>query len=1007
MLKKHGTFAFLLLFSGFLELDIWGVPIEILQPDLISRGGLCVVLGGLDDLAVTDTLLRKGPWVIHCLDSMESRVEKTRHELQRRGLYGQIVVEHWNESNLPYADHLVNLILGNVMDPVSEHDELLRVLAPSGEAFIANRKDLIHLHKSRPEGMGDWTHPWQGSDGNLASGDRYLDIPNTFQWIAGPPFPLANRKDSCGAILSAGGRVFFLTQNVPENIGGENRNYLVTRDAFNGIVLWSRLWEGPLSLGHSDGYHEAIVVTENHVYGARKRGVAVYGASDGSLTGFWSTESTPNKLLSADDVLVAQSPHGLTAFDLNQGSQLWHFDADNPWGTLIRNGRVFFIYGTRQEDGRWRHLLLALDHHDGHILWEKQVESEYTHRDTYVLRLHFAGDDFVSLIERTVLRVLSAEDGRELWRRESQAEARGLGGMDSRQVGHFFVDGILWMRANRAQEGRTVPEDWLALDPLTGEVLREVKATGPQGVIENVNKVSCQPLTATSKFVLDSRLSTIWDFETGQRQGFKFARGGCQVGMIPANGLGYIPPNACGCLEEQVRGTMALVHSKDMGLHSFAPAPLLHGPAYGMKPPSPVEGETSVWPAYRHDGQRGAFFSGRLPDDPVEIWKTTIELQAEDRDGEWVLHFGRPLTAPVVADGIVALAEPQTHQVIALDNSSGREKWRFTAGGRVTTPPTLYRGLALFGAHDGYVYALRSEDGVLVWRRRTAPSDRRIIAYGQLESTWPVAGSILVHKERALAVAGRATDEGGGLVVHAMEPFSGDLLWTRRIKNARYGTGDLLVTDATHAYLMNMRIDTESGEIVELQDFQYGQSERGGAWIEYPDDVRYLRGGKAGLLGTSWTRLDLGLRKGQLTWTWGKAEGEIMAFTEHTSFAFQIDAGGLDSQGRQLMWRSPVCRGGGIIEARDADSDVPRWSFKLSAPSQVEAMLTTTGALFISGPMDRSQPEGGGFLRVISHEQGSELSEIFLPSAPVHDGIAAANGRIFLVLRDGSVLCLG
>lgn len=1007
MLRKLSFVILFLFTSVFLNPDIHSTGIESLPTDIISRGGLCVIIGSADDLTLAEALVEKGPWVIHWLNASESAVAEARKELQRRRLYGRIVIEHWDNNMLPHADNLVNLIINNLTNLRPSTDELIRVLAPEGSMFTAEGEGFVHHFKPRPDEMGQWTHPWQGADGNLASEDRCLDIPNTFQWIAGPAFPMANRKDSSGAILSAGGRVFFITQNVPENIGGGRQNYLVARDAFNGIVLWSRPWDGPLSRGHADGYHEAIVVTENHVYGSRDDGVVVYSASDGSIIDFWNTKSTPGKLVLDAGILIAQSTEGLTGFNIGNGKQLWHFNADNPWGTLIRDGRTFFIVGTRELDGRWRHVLVSVDQQSGNILWEQQVESEYGHRNTPVLRLHFAGDGFVCLIERSVMRVLSAENGLELWRRESETEARGSGGMDSRQVGHFYVDGMIWMRADRARGGRMVPETWLALEPLTGEVVREVKATGPQGVISNVNKVSCQPLTATANFVFDARLSTIWDFDTGHREGFKFARGGCQVGMIPANGLGYIPPNACGCLEEQLRANMAVVHSDDPGLNAFVPAPLLRGPAYGIEPAFSEMDDPSVWPMYRRDGRRGAFLPASLPDNLVEVWQTNIEVQGDGADGEWLLHYGRPLTAPVVSEGIVVLAEPQTHQVIALDKSNGREKWRFTAGGRVTTPPAIYRGLALFGAHDGYVYALRSDDGVLVWRRRAAPSDRRIMAYGQLESTWPVAGGVLVHDGVAMAVAGRATDEGGGLIVSAYEPHTGDIKWTSRIRNARYGMCDPLVTDGTNVYFLNKHINTRTGEISEMHGFQYGESERGGARVIYPQGVRYLRGGKAGLLETSWTRLDMGLRKGQLTWTWGNAEGEIMAYTEDASYAFQIDAGGLDSRGRQVMWRSPVSGGGGVIEARGADADAPAWKLSLPPPAQVEAMITTKEALYISGPVDRFDPGGSGFLSIISHDQGSEISRIGLASAPVHDGIAAANESIFAVLRDGSIIRLG
>ena len=78
------------------------------------------------------------------------------------------------------------------------------------------------------------------------------------------------------------------------------------------------------------------------------------------------------------------------------------------------------------------------------------------------------------------------------------------------------------------------------------------------------------------------------------------------------------------------------------------------------------------------------------------------------------------------ADGKLFVAESDAHAVVALDMESGAELWRFTANGRVDSPPTIYRGMVLFGSKDGRIYCLRASDGELVWRFLAAPSDRRV-----------------------------------------------------------------------------------------------------------------------------------------------------------------------------------------------------------------------------------------------------------------------------------------
>jgi hypothetical protein len=47
----------------------------------------------------------------------------------------------------------------------------------------------------------------------------------------------------------------------------------------------------------------------------------------------------------------------------------------------------------------------------------------------------------------------------------------------------------------------------------------------------------------------------------------------------------------------------------------------------------------------------------------------------------------------------------------------------------------------------------------------------------------------------------------------------------------------------------------------------------------------------------------------------------------------------------------------------------------------------------------------GAFLWTVSTAAGQKLSEHKLASPPVFDGMAAANGRVFLACQDGSVVC--
>jgi hypothetical protein len=108
-----------------------------------------------------------------------------------------------------------------------------------------------------------------------------------------------------------------------------------------------------------------------------------------------------------------------------------------------------------------------------------------------------------------------------------------------------------------------------------------------------------------------------------------------------------------------------------------------------------------------------------------------------------------------------------------------------------------------------------------------------------------------------------------------------------------------------------------------------------------------------------------------------------------------------------------------------------RWSFD-KTPLLVRAMALADRTLFLAGPPDlvnekeafkrpgdpviqsrmRDQVQAlagqnGAILLALAHADGAKLAAYKLESPPVFDGLAAANGRLFVSTMDGKVLCLG
>ena len=292
-----------------------------------------------------------------------------------------------------------------------------------------------------------------------------------------------------------------------------------------------------------------------------------------------------------------------------------------------------------------------------------------------------------------------------------------------------------------------------------------------------------------------------------------WVRGGCLYGVMPCNGLVYAPPHNCACYPE----------AKLYGFNALAPATvsrepprdvdedtrLVKGPAFGDSITAAAVADD--WPTFRHDEARSGTSSASIPTDLARKWTTEI---------------GGRLSAVTVAEGKLFVAQIDAHRVHALDAKTGQKAWTFTAGSRVDSPPTIEAGRAYFGANDGWIYCVRATDGELIWRYLAAPEDRRLMAFEQLESVWPVHGSVLVQNGFVFGVAGRSNFLDGGLrflkldartgsmvaesIIDEIDPETGKNLQMRHeTLQMPVGLPDILSSDGENIYMKSQRLDQE------------------------------------------------------------------------------------------------------------------------------------------------------------------------------------------------------
>lgn len=1019
-------------------------------------GGVCVFLGAPDAEAVL-ALAQQGSWVVQCLAPDEASGEALRSAIRGAGLYGRVSAEAFQGRRLPYVDHFVNLLVtsGSVAVPEAE---IRRVLVPHGVAFAldpASKEATRGLVKPWPAGIDEWTHFLHGPDGNPVAEDRVVGPPEHFQWIQDPPWLRSHETDSSlSTLVTAQGRLFAIVDEAPVSLVGQHslpdKWCLLARDAFNGTLLWKvpirrwgwREWKDtwftsrpgdiPLNI------QKRLVAAGDKVYVTLgyQAPVSQLDARTGEILQSYAGTERTNEILFENGVLVLSilSGEGARVMAVNpaDGQTLWT-SAKSFQGTttdyikwvispvsrtipkldpalnLATDGRtIALIDGTE---------IVALDVASGAETWRAAFPLEEEDRTrgsgvdlwsgTMIVR-----DGVVLHASPSKMAAFAADSGKVLW---SQPK-KYLGHLWYEWKDIFVIDGLVWTWTadlgsdsfEGGPKGKQVtlyPKSIVGYDLKTGELKREV----PTGAIYKANHHHrCYRNKATSRFILTSRRGTEFvDLEGGEHSVHNWVRGTCHVGMMPANGLQYVPPHPCACyLDEKLTGFLALAPagSEEKGALGQAPAAgaaerLQRGPAVSEPgtPGVPALPAPADWPAFRHDANRSGVVDTQVPDKVSPLWRVKLGSS--------------PTPAVAVGDQVIAAAGDE-HRVVCLNARDGRQIWEFIAGGRIDSSPTWHNGSVLFGSADGWVYCLRARDGALRWRFQAAPADRRIGAFGQIECAWPVHGSVLVMEGKAYCAAGRSSELDGGIWLFALDAATGEVKAERRLEGPDYtanAAGKLVMQpppesgpgefDANHQLPMGALSDvlTSDGQRIFMRSAAFDLQ------------LRPHPGGKPELL----------VRPGYLDGSYfsrtpWSSEGEqanlIVRDKDSVYFVRQFESlKNLDP----TVYFTPGAKGY-MVFAKNVGGKKNTWLDHV--PVRIQAMVLAGGRLFLAGPPDVVDPKDplgafenrmGGLLLTVDIGSGARVAEQKLDAPPVFNGLAAARGRLFLSTTLGELLCFG
>ena len=994
-----------------------------------APGGLVVAVGA--DAALLSDLATGGRHVVHAWAADAAARDAQRIALAGQRRYGSVSVQAWVPGELPYMDALANVVVVDrdaLGAAAPAPTEIQRVLAPRGTAFVRERGAWTRTVKPVPAGLGEWTHRTPTPDGNALAPDRLVKPTTNLQWVGGPQF----LPTSHAAIRVAKGRVFMETARV-----GANQVAVQARDASSGVLLWS------IDTDYGEGINRAMVTDGDRLFSFTRRNgpVVALNAADGSVMTTYSegianpfrdefnntpmeyqVKGTPQiRMAVMDGVLVQGMAQELVGLEVASGRRLWRaamtapsrfgflsvsegvvYVAElkdailfgrNPWGALLgvhaydlKTGAVRWSW--KADPGlRATHILISEKHrsvilHNAHHLGQNPSDRENPERDINVI-------------------CLSTADGKQRWRWQVPKD-----GLWVLQVPVVRDDDLHLVNG----------ENYVRLDVRDGKMQESKQIQG----------WACAQPAITPDWIISGM--QVWiDRQWTFRKDYSI-RGGCAAGVYPANGLLYGLPQGCIC-NAFIRGHVA-TNSNPLVEPIAIAQRTEKGPAFAPIPRPSAWPAKGTWPALRADAMRSNGTDTAIATTLRIAWTATAPAAAaglveRDRlmtDDETT---SKQRSAPSVAEGVAVVAHPNEHAIVAFDAATGAQRWRFVAGGRIDNQPVLYGGQALFGSRDGYVYAVRLSDGALTWRFLAARGRRHVVAHSQVESAWPVPAPVVVHGHAVFAIAGRAEGVGGGFTVWRIDLATGQgtashaivddtqpvKTWPKYLEKGQTSHPGHRRTMQSYVPLDfdGTAIRTGGGHALDaatLKPMPFGQggpyiSELRGTATDKNYMIRrsfggaffYVNSAYDGDGGATFNPVRNGRIRGQQF-----ASGDLLAALGSTVIAYSFrPRDRAHGDGSLYQWEVDAK---GVFSAPKHLGNVP------NPHTDYVAGIIAGQHLILADNNRRRDQEPKAQLLLIARSDPKQVTRIPLPDRVETRGLAAADGRVYVLLEDGRLLCL-
>jgi hypothetical protein len=469
----------------------------------------------------------------------------------------------------------------------------------------------------------------------------------------------------------------------------------------------------------------------------------------------------------------------------------------------------------------------------------------------------------------------------------------------------------------------------------------------------------------------------------------------CHDGVTIANGLLYWWPSVCDC-QNTLYGVTCLGPAGDFDFSQEASETERLETGNGdVTEVADFAASPADWLTFRADNQGSATSEVEISNRYRRLWWFTPRTEYTP-------------TAPVAAGGLVFFSGSDGI-VRAVDAQTGETQWKVYTGGPVRFPPTLWKGRVFVGSGDGWVYALEARTGRLLWRFRAAPVDRKIPVYGSLQSTWPVASGVLVEDGTAYVAAGIINLDGTH--VYALDAVTGRIKWQNNTSGhldpeARIGAsvqGHMLIHDG------KLYLASGSSFSPAVYDITDGKCLNDPAPLKECRSI-HPRGWELFLVGTSV------LVGGQPFY--GHPDNVVYSL-DVTRKVFHASNGSKDIvwiDNNKIMCFDPIDPGSLdklYVESNEESWMENIWLRNFEIPDEplweVDAEGSNAIAICKNAVVLTSSPESGvSSVGAGRFDDGKFLWGFELPASPVPWGLAVdSEGRVFVTLKDGQVMCYG